>query len=61
MISPEGCAAILWRRLRPKDKAAQALKLTAIDLAALEVIDEVMPEPVGGAHADWDGTADGAQ
>jgi acetyl-CoA carboxylase carboxyl transferase subunit alpha len=59
VISPEGCAAILWKTAAAKDKAAQALKLTATDLAALEVIDEVIPEPVGGAHEDWNGTADG--
>jgi acetyl-CoA carboxylase carboxyl transferase subunit alpha len=59
VISPEGCAAILWKTASAKDKAAQALKLTATDLAALEVIDEVIPEPVGGAHEDWNTTADG--
>ncbi|MCI0435803.1 MAG: acetyl-CoA carboxylase carboxyltransferase subunit alpha [Gemmatimonadetes bacterium] len=53
VISPEGCAAILWKTASAKDKAADALKLTAHDLAALEVIDEVMPEPTGGAHEDW--------
>jgi len=52
VISPEGCAAILWRdRARAAD-AAVALKLTAADLAGLGVIDGVLPEPVGGAHRD---------
>ena len=58
VISPEGCAAILWKTSSAKDKAAQALKLTAVDLAALEVIDEVIPEPTGGAQADWAAAAD---
>ena len=52
VISPEGCAAILWRdRARAAD-AAQALKLTAADLVRLEVVDGVLPEPLGGAHRD---------
>jgi acetyl-CoA carboxylase carboxyl transferase subunit alpha len=52
VISPEGCAAILWRdRARAAD-AAEALKLTAADLAGQGVIDGVLPEPVGGAHRD---------
>jgi acetyl-CoA carboxylase carboxyl transferase subunit alpha len=52
VISPEGCAAILWRdRARAAD-AAQALKLTAEDLVRLEVVDGVLPEPLGGAHRD---------
>jgi acetyl-CoA carboxylase carboxyl transferase subunit alpha len=57
VISPEGCAAILWKTASAKDKAADALKLTARDLAELDVIDEVIPEPPGGAHEDWDGAA----
>jgi len=57
VISPEGCAAILWKTASAKDKAADALKLTAGDLAELDVIDEVIPEPAGGAHEDWDGAA----
>jgi acetyl-CoA carboxylase carboxyl transferase subunit alpha len=57
VISPEGCAAILWKTAGAKDKAAEALKLTANDLAALNVIDDIVPEPVGGAHTDWDATA----
>jgi acetyl-CoA carboxylase carboxyl transferase subunit alpha len=57
VISPEGCAAILWKTASAKDKAADALKLTARDLAELAVIDEVVEEPAGGAHDDWDGAA----
>jgi acetyl-CoA carboxylase carboxyl transferase subunit alpha len=57
VISPEGCAAILWKTASAKDKAAEALKLTAVDLVALGVIDDVIAEPVGGAQTDWDATA----
>jgi acetyl-CoA carboxylase carboxyl transferase subunit alpha len=57
VISPEGCAAILWKTANAKDKAAEALKLTAPDLAELGVIDDIIPEPPGGAHNDWDGAA----
>ena len=56
VISPEGCAAILWRSADEKEKAAQALRLTSTDLLALGVADEVVPEPPGGAHADPDST-----
>jgi acetyl-CoA carboxylase carboxyl transferase subunit alpha len=59
VISPEGCAAILWKSGSERDKAAQALKVTAGDLLELGVIDEVIPEPAGGAHSDWDRTAEG--
>lgn len=57
VISPEGCAAILWKTGEAKDEAAAALRLTAEDLASLRVIDEVVPEPAGGAHQDWDEAA----
>ncbi|MGH9366151.1 MAG: acetyl-CoA carboxylase carboxyltransferase subunit alpha [Thermoanaerobaculia bacterium] len=57
VISPEGCAAILWKDAARKKEAAEALKLTAADLAELGVIDEVVPEPPGGAHADPAGAA----
>lgn len=57
VISPEGCAAILWKTNEAKDKAASALRLTADDLARLGVIDEVIPEPLGGAHTNWDEAA----
>jgi acetyl-CoA carboxylase carboxyl transferase subunit alpha len=51
VISPEGCAAILWRsREEGKEAAAEALKLTANDLLGLGVIDQIVPEPLGGAH-----------
>ena len=52
VISPEGCAAILWRSAGEREKAANALRLTSTDLLALGVADEVIPEPPGGAHAD---------
>ena len=50
VISPEGCASILWRSNEQAQDAAEALKLTAEDLLALEVIDGIVPEPLGGAH-----------
>lgn len=56
VISPEGCAAILWNDASQKERAAEALKLTAADLLELQLVDEVIPEPPGGAHADPDGT-----
>jgi acetyl-CoA carboxylase carboxyl transferase subunit alpha len=52
VIPPEGCAAILWRDASRKVEAAAALKLTAADLLGFGVIDEIVPEPVGGAHND---------
>jgi acetyl-CoA carboxylase carboxyl transferase subunit alpha len=52
VIPPEGCAAILWRDANRKVEAAEALKLTAPDLLTLGVIDEIVPEPVGGAHTN---------
>jgi acetyl-CoA carboxylase carboxyl transferase subunit alpha len=52
VISPEGCAAILWKHRRHAPEAAAALKLNAPDLLELGVIDEVVPEPLGGAHHD---------
>jgi acetyl-CoA carboxylase carboxyl transferase subunit alpha len=57
VISPEGCAAILWRSADFREEAARALKLTAEDLLQLGVCDEVVPEPPGGAHSDWDRAA----
>jgi acetyl-CoA carboxylase carboxyl transferase subunit alpha len=57
VISPEGCAAILWKDAARKKEAAEALKLTARDLAELGVIDEIVPEPPGGAHSDPEGAA----
>jgi acetyl-CoA carboxylase carboxyl transferase subunit alpha len=52
VIPPEGCAAILWRSASKKAEAAAALKITAPDLLAARLIDEIVPEPVGGAHTD---------
>ncbi len=52
VISPEGCAAILWKDRVYADRAAEVLKLTARDLLGLGIVDEVVPEPDGGAHAD---------
>jgi acetyl-CoA carboxylase carboxyl transferase subunit alpha len=52
VIPPEGCAAILWRDASKKVEAAEALKLTAPDLLKMAVVDEIVPEPVGGAHTD---------
>lgn len=66
VISPEGCASILWRKngdLSQEDfsKAADALKLTAGDLKEFGVIDEIIPEPPGGAHKDWGAAAEGVR
>ena len=52
VISPEGCASIMWRDASKKDLAAEAMKITAKDLSALGCIDGVVPEPPGGAHTD---------
>ena len=52
VISPEGCAAILWKHRKHAPEAAEAMKLTAGDLAGMGLVDEVIPEPVGGAHHD---------
>jgi acetyl-CoA carboxylase carboxyl transferase subunit alpha len=57
VISPEGCAAILWKDQEQKVQAAEALRLTAADLLELGVVDEVIPEPLGGAHTDPVGAA----
>src|SRR5438552_11074806 len=57
VIPPEGCAAILWRDSARKVEAAEALKLTAPDLLAAQIIDGIVPEPVGGAHTDPAGAA----
>jgi acetyl-CoA carboxylase carboxyl transferase subunit alpha len=54
VISPEGCAAILWKDRANAAQAAAALKLTAKDLLELDVVDEVVPEPLGGAHRNYD-------
>lgn len=56
VISPEGCASILWKNQQGVEEASKALKLTAKDLLELGIIDEIIPEPVGGAHSDWEKT-----
>jgi acetyl-CoA carboxylase carboxyl transferase subunit alpha len=57
VISPEGCAAILWKHRKHAPEAAEALKLTARDLKELKLVDEVVPEPLGGAHQDHETAA----
>jgi acetyl-CoA carboxylase carboxyl transferase subunit alpha len=57
VISPEGCAAILWKDRSAAGKAAQALKISAKDLLELKLVDEIIPEPLGGAHTDAEKTA----
>src|SRR5467141_3676293 len=57
VISPEACSAILWRDRRHAAEAAEALKLTAQDLLKLEVVDQIISEPEGGAHRDYDSVA----
>lgn len=54
VIPPEGCAAILWRDANKKIEAANALKITAPDMVALGLVDDIIPEPAGGAHNDFD-------
>jgi len=64
VISVEGCAAILWKDAKSpemREKAASALKITAPELLELKVIDEVIPEPRGGAHADHEAAAKSLQ
>jgi acetyl-CoA carboxylase carboxyl transferase subunit alpha len=58
VISPEACSAILWRDRRHAAEAAEALKLTAQDLLKLDVVDEIVPEPEGGAHRNYDSVAE---
>ena len=58
VITPEGCAAILWKNRSFAPRAAEALKLTAADLTRLGVADEVIEEPMGGAHVDYDKAAE---
>jgi acetyl-CoA carboxylase carboxyl transferase subunit alpha len=57
VISPEGCAAILWKDRSAASKAAEALKITAKDLLHLKLVDEIVPEPLGGAHTNAEATA----
>ncbi|MGH7672812.1 MAG: acetyl-CoA carboxylase carboxyltransferase subunit alpha, partial [Gemmatimonadales bacterium] len=58
VISPEGCAAILWKDASQRERAAEALKITPQDLLGLGVIDEILAEPPGGAHADAEAAAE---
>src|SRR5450755_707910 len=57
VISPEGCAAIMWRDASKAETAAVALKITTNDLKELGIVDEIVPEPEGGAHTSYEGTA----
>ncbi len=58
VITPEGCAAILWKDRAYSARAAEALKLTASDLSKLNLVDGIVPEPLGGAHKDFDAAAE---
>jgi acetyl-CoA carboxylase carboxyl transferase subunit alpha len=58
VISPEGCAAILWKDASQRERAADALKLTAQDLLRFKLVDEILDEPMGGAHLDPDATGE---
>ena len=57
VISPEGCASIMWRDATKRQEAARALKITAPDLKGLGIVDTIVPEPLGGAHTDHAGAA----
>src|SRR5260370_888541 len=57
VISPEGCAAIMWRDAAKAETAATALKISAKELSEMGLVDEIVPEPDGGAHADHEATA----
>lgn len=57
VISPEGCAAIMWRDAAKKELAAEAMRITAADLSELGCIDDIVPEPQGGAHRDYEAAA----
>ena len=57
VISPEGCASIVWRDSAKAETAAIAMKIMANDLKELGIVDEIIPEPDGGAHSDYEGAA----
>lgn len=57
VITPEGCASILWRDATRNKEAAEALKITAQDMQQMQIVDGIIPEPVGGAHMDYETTA----
>ncbi len=58
VISPESCSSILWRSWDKKEVAAEQLKLTGTDMLSFGLVDAVIPEPLGGAHWDYDGAAE---
>jgi acetyl-CoA carboxylase carboxyl transferase subunit alpha len=58
VITPEGCAAILWKDQARAAQAADCMKMTAPDLLRQGIVDRIVPEPAGGAHEDWDGAAE---
>ncbi len=58
VISPESCSSILWRDWDHKQEAARVLKMTAEDLYGMKIVDEIVPEPKGGAHVDGSQAAD---
>jgi acetyl-CoA carboxylase carboxyl transferase subunit alpha len=58
VISPESCSSILWRSWEKKEVAAEQLRLTAIDMKGFGLVDEIVPEPDGGAHWDYDAAAE---
>jgi acetyl-CoA carboxylase carboxyl transferase subunit alpha len=58
VISPESCSSILWRSWEKKETAAEQLKLTATDMKGFGLVDEIVHEPIGGAHWDYKGAAD---
>jgi len=58
VISPESCSSILWRSWNYKEKAAEQLKLTSMDMSSFGLVDDVLPEPLGGAHADPEAMAE---
>ncbi|MCK5739344.1 acetyl-CoA carboxylase carboxyltransferase subunit alpha [bacterium] len=58
VISPEGCAAILWRDATKADLAAEAMRIVPEDLREMDIVDEIISEPLGGAHRDYDSSAE---
>jgi acetyl-CoA carboxylase carboxyl transferase subunit alpha len=57
VISPEGCASIMWRDASKRELAAEAMRITAGDLSEFHCVDDIVPEPPGGAHTDWNAAA----
>jgi acetyl-CoA carboxylase carboxyl transferase subunit alpha len=58
VISPEGCSSILWRTVEKREVAAEQLKLTSVDMKQFGLVDEIVPEPIGGAHWSYDESAE---